>query len=69
MIIAFNATVATVCYIFRKAIIDPRGLVSPLLYPDKILEISVLLLFIFGIMQIPLLLCIRGIKTIDMLED
>ena len=57
------------CYIFRKAIIDPRGLVSPLLYPDKILEISVLLLFIFGIMQIPLLLCIRGIKTIDMLED
>ena len=57
------------CYIFRKAIIDPRGLVSPLLYPDKILEISVLLLFIFGIMQIPLLLCICGIKTIDMLED
>ena len=58
-----------ICYVFRKAIIDPRGLVSPLWYPDMILEISILLLFIFGLMQVPLLLCIRGIKTIDMLED
>ena len=57
------------CLVFRMTIIDPRGMICRLFYPDKMLQISGLMLFILGIIQIPLLLCIRGIKTIDKLED
>ena len=57
------------CLVFRMTIIDPRGMICRLFYPDKMLQISGLMLFILGIIQVPLLLCIRGIKTIDKLED
>lgn len=57
------------CLVFRMTIIDPRGMICRLFYPDKMLQISGLMLFIFGIIQIPILFCIRGIKTIDKLED
>ncbi|MBO4669561.1 MAG: ABC transporter permease [Lachnospiraceae bacterium] len=68
-LVAGILTAIPVCLIFRLTIIDPRGMICRLLYPDKMLQTAGLMLFILGIIQIPLLLCIRGIKTIDRLED
>ncbi|MCR5530703.1 MAG: ABC transporter permease [Lachnospiraceae bacterium] len=62
-------TAIPACLVFRMTIINPRGMIARMIYPDKMLEIGGLMLFIFGIIQIPILFCIRGIKTIDMLED
>ena len=68
-IVAGILTAIPVCLLFRMTIIDPRGMICRLFYPDKILQIGGLLLFILGLIQIPLLFCIRGIKTIDLLEE
>ena len=54
---------------FDQGAIEPKGLVSKWFYPSHILKICAALTCIVGILQIPILITIRNIKTIDMLED
>ena len=46
-----------------------KGLVSKWFYPGHILKICAALTCIIGMLQIPILITIRNIKTIDLLED
>ena len=55
--------------LFDQGAIEPKGLVSKWFYPGHILKICAALTCIVGMLQIPILITIRNIKTIDLLED
>ena len=55
--------------VFDQGAIAPRGLVSKRFYPGHLAKIGAALLCIVGVLQIPILLAIRSIRTIDMIED
>ena len=49
--------------------IEPKGLISRWFYPGHIAKICAALVCIIGVLQIPILISINSIKTIDMMED
>ncbi|MBR5420970.1 MAG: ABC transporter permease [Lachnospiraceae bacterium] len=55
--------------LLNELVILPRGLVGKVFYTDQILKILSVNLFIMGILQIPTLVCLSRIKTIDNIED
>ena len=55
--------------IVKTAILDPAGIVSVAWYPVMIAKLSAIMLLILGLLQIPVLVSIRRIKTIDEIED
>ena len=50
-------------------LINPAGLIGSMLYPDRILKILAIYVFLMGILQIPVIVCVNKIKTIDAIED
>ncbi len=55
--------------VFDAGAIEPKGLVSRWFYPGHLLKIGTALCCIVGILQLPILVSIHSIKTIDMMED
>ena len=55
--------------VFDAGAIEPKGLVSKWFYPGHLLKIGTALCCIVGILQLPILVSIHSIKTIDMMED
>lgn len=55
--------------IVKTAILDPAGIVSVAWYPVMIAKLGAIMLLILGFLQIPVLVSIRKIKTIDEIED
>ena len=55
--------------IVKTAILDPAGIVSVAWYPVMIAKLGAIMLLILGLLQIPVLVSIRKIKTIDEIED
>ena len=53
----------------NKTLIDPKGLVGHILYGDRLYGITATYVIIMGILQLPVLLNIYDIKTIDAIED
>ena len=49
--------------------IEPKGLISRLIYGDKIYGLIAVYIFIMGLLQLPVLMNIYDIKTIDAIED
>lgn len=76
MLIIFGIGIA-VGLVFSMAIaglvnvylIEPKGLVSRLFYGDRIFGIVAVYIFIMGMLQLPVLMNIHDIKTIDAIED
>ena len=50
-------------------VIEPRGLVAKWFLPEQLLRIFAAFAVIVGILQIPVLIAINKIKTIDLMED
>lgn len=50
-------------------LIEPKGLVSRLFYGERIFGIVAVYIFIMGMLQLPVLMNIHDIKTIDAIED
>ncbi|MBR7021799.1 MAG: ABC transporter permease [Lachnospiraceae bacterium] len=55
--------------ILKKAVLDPAGILSVAWYPEMIAKLGAIMLLILGLLQIPVLVTIRKIKTIDEIED
>ncbi|MBP5354066.1 MAG: hypothetical protein J6Y67_02870, partial [Lachnospiraceae bacterium] len=53
----------------KKAVLDPAGILSVAWYPGMIAKLGAIMLLILGLLQIPVLVTIRKIKTIDEVED
>lgn len=53
----------------NKTLIEPKGLVGHILYGDRLYGITATYVIIMGILQLPVLLNIYDIKTIDAIED
>lgn len=51
------------------AIMIPKGLCTELFLPKTIIMIGCLLLFIFGLLQVPIIHAISSTKTVDAIED
>lgn len=76
MLIIFGIGIA-VGLVFSMAIaglvnaylIEPKGLVSRLFYGERIFGIVAVYIFIMGMLQLPVLMNIHDIKTIDAIED
>ena len=67
-IIGFFITLG-VMKIFDVTMIHPSGLKSKWLLTEQLEFIFAALIVIIGILQIPVILAINKIKTIDMMED
>lgn len=50
-------------------VIEPRGLIAKWFLPEQLLRIFAAFAVIVGILQIPVLIAINKIKTIDLMED
>lgn len=68
VIIGFFITLG-VMKIFDVTMIYPSGLKSKWLLTEQLEFIFAALIVIIGILQIPVILAINKIKTIDMMED
>ena len=55
--------------VLDQGMIKPIGLVSKWIYPEHVLKMLAAFTCIIGILQIPVLAAVNGIKTIDMLDD
>ena len=55
-------------YLINTFLILPKGLIGHVFYGGQILKILSIFVFIFGMLQIPILICISGIRTIDAIE-
>ncbi len=55
--------------ILKKAVLDPAGILSVAWYPGTIAKLGAIMLLILGLLQIPVLVTIWKIKTIDEIED
>jgi ABC-type lipoprotein release transport system permease subunit len=53
----------------REFIAGPKGLRSRAFYPGTYLEIISMYVLIMGMLQIPVIISINGVKTIDAIED
>ena len=56
-------------YLIHNLIIEPKGLVGHIIYSDRMFGILAAYVFIMGLLQLPVLLNIHYIKTIDAIED
>ena len=56
-------------FLVKAAILEPAGIVSVVWYPGMIARLGAIVLLILGILQIPVLVSIWRIRTIDRLED
>ena len=64
-----TVTALPTALIVKTAILDPAGIVSVAWYPVMIAKLGAIMLLILGLLQIPVLVSIRKIKTIDEIED
>lgn len=55
--------------ILNTVLLVPKGLVNQIFHIDAFGRIAAMLVFIMGILQIPILININSIKTIDAIED
>ena len=55
--------------VINNIIIIPKGLINKVYYPEIFFRIAAMFVLIMGILQLPVLLNINGIKTIDAIED
>ncbi len=55
--------------VFKEFLIVPMGLICRVFYPAQIVRILAVYILIIGILQIPALIGINSIKTIDAIED
>ncbi len=58
-----------VMVVFQMVILEPRGLFSTWFMPGQILKILAAFTVSIGLLQIPVLVSVHKIKTIDMMED
>ncbi|MBP5489741.1 MAG: ABC transporter permease [Lachnospiraceae bacterium] len=66
----FGVVIAVpVSFLLKELILDPAGILAVAWYPEQIAKLTATLLLILGVLQIPVLVSIRRIKTIDRLED
>ncbi|SEG23402.1 ABC-type transport system, involved in lipoprotein release, permease component [Eubacterium ruminantium] len=56
-------------FAFDELLIKPQGLISKWFMPDQILRIAGAFAMVIGLLQIPVLISIYKVKTIDMMED
>ena len=56
-------------FLVKAAILEPAGIVSVVWYPGMIARLGAIVLLILGVLQIPVLVSIWRIRTIDRLED
>jgi ABC-type antimicrobial peptide transport system permease subunit len=56
-------------FLIKAAILEPAGIVSVAWYPGMIVRLGAIALLILGVLQIPVLVSIWRIRTIDRLED
>jgi ABC-type antimicrobial peptide transport system permease subunit len=62
-------TAIVIAVVINKTLIDPKGLVGHVLYGNRLYGIVSTYIFIMGVLQLPVLLNINDIKTIDAIED
>jgi ABC-type antimicrobial peptide transport system permease subunit len=62
-------TAIVIAVAINKTLIDPKGLVGHVLYGNRLYGIVSTYIFIMGVLQLPVLLNINDIKTIDAIED
>ncbi len=55
--------------LLKETVLEPAGIVSVAWYPGMIAKLGAIMLLILGLLQIPVLVSIRKIKTIDEIED
>lgn len=68
--IIIGAMIAGVIVIFlNKTAVEPMGLIGKLVDLNQISKIMTAIICIIGLLQIPALMTINSIKTIDMIED
>ncbi|MBE5958425.1 MAG: ABC transporter permease [Lachnospiraceae bacterium] len=58
-----------IAFVIYKTVMEPMGLVSQVVYPNHILKIFATYVFVMGILQIPILINMIKIRTIDAIED
>jgi hypothetical protein len=68
IVVGFLAAIVT-AVIINKTVIDPKGLVGHILYGNRLYGIVSTYVLIMGVLQLPVLLNINDIKTIDAIED
>lgn len=56
-------------WLIQTVVLEPAGIVSVIWYPGMIAKLGAIMLLILGLLQIPVLVSIRRIKTIDLVED
>jgi len=54
--------------LIHELLIVPAGLIGSLIYPVQIFKILAIFIFIMGMLQLPVLVCLSGIRTIDAVE-
>ena len=68
--IIIGAMIAGVIVIFlNKTAVEPMGLIGKLVDLNQISKIMAAIFCIIGLLQIPAVMTINSIKTIDMIED
>lgn len=55
--------------LLKTAVLDPAGIISEAWYPGMIAKLAAIMLLILGLLQIPVLVSLWKMKTIDRLED
>ena len=55
--------------VIHWAIIEPRGLIGHVIYGGQIFKIAGTYVFLMGALQIPVLICLYKVRTIDAIED
>ena len=55
--------------VLNAFIIEPKGLAGHVVYPEQISRILATYLFIMGVLQIPVLVSLKTIRTIDAIEE
>lgn len=55
--------------LLKFTLLDSMGLMSREIYPEEFLKIGSLFILIIGVLQLPVLLYLRKIRTIDEIED
>ena len=53
----------------KSLMLDPSGQVSVLYHPEAVLEVAAVLAALLGIVQLPILITLNKIKTIDQVEE
>lgn len=56
-------------YVINRFLIEPKGLITHVVYGERIFGIIASYVFVMGILQLPVLFSIQEIKTIDVIDD